>query len=88
MSTPRLFQIFFGITFALLALLSGSCSFVFAYDDLRGIGYGAYLVWGPGLILAAACAYGAFKMLFVPKPSEDAADDTNNTDRPSSPPAP
>jgi len=86
MNTPRLFQIFFGIIFALLALLSGSCSFVFAYDDLRSIGFAAYPVWGAGLIFAALCAYGAFRMFFgrkPPKPPEDDSTQANSgSDRP------
>jgi hypothetical protein len=82
------FKIVVGIGLALFALFFGGCSALFAYDEFFGNGFGAYILWVPGLVLGALSAYGAFKMLFVPKPSEDAAHDTNDTDRPSSPPDP
>ncbi len=82
------FKIVGVIGLALFALFFGGCSAIFAYDEFFGNGFGAYILWVPGLILGALFAYGAFKLLFGLKPPEDRADDTNNTDRPSPPPDP
>lgn len=76
-----------GIVFALVALLSGSCSLFFAYLEYFEFPLGAEPIWGFGLIIAAICAYGAFKMFFGRTPSpEDAAESQSNSNTPGPPP--
>lgn len=73
-----------GIFLALIALFSGGCSLFFGFADLSGQGLGVAIIWGPGLLLAGLCAWGAYTLLTGNRASS-AAPSANDSHPPKGP---